>query len=425
MKKMIERSVKVLCLVVIAGLLFPFAGFAQEKAKPIKIGFSMPLTGGMGAAGKSALLAIKICRDDWNRKGGVNGRQVELVYYDDHTKPSDIPGIYTKLITVDKVDFLLGSYGTPLQVAALPVVMENKKIMLGLFAVSANKGINYKYYFNWAPLGEEYGEAWMAFSYGFFKLASTLQPKPKTVALLGVDNESGVKAIDGAVVNAKNNGFEIVYKKSYPPGPDTADFTPTLRAIKATGADLVYIFSFPGETSNIITAAKEIGLKPKMWGGGMVGLQYAAIMKTLGPDMNGIVDYWYLTPQMQLPGIKKFLDQYTPMAIKEGVDELGIYLPPYAYGMLDTLLKSIESTKSLDQATVGDYIRAHGYDTIHGKGTFVPTTGEFQQGAALVVQLQNITSNKIEEFRKPGKMVIVWPDKQKNGNLIYPFPGWK
>ncbi len=85
-----------------------FATTVVGEAAPIKIGSSMAMTGGLGPNGKSALLAQKIWEEDINAKGGLLGRPVKLVYYDDQTNPSTVPGIYSKLLDVDKVDLIIG-----------------------------------------------------------------------------------------------------------------------------------------------------------------------------------------------------------------------------------------------------------------------------------------------------------------------------
>jgi branched-chain amino acid transport system substrate-binding protein len=106
-------------------------------ADPIKIGFSMSLTGGGGPAGKQVIVALEIWRDDVNAKGGLLGRPVELVYYDDQTAPANVPAIYTKLIDVDKVDLLLGPYATNMIAAAIPVIAQRKLTTIGMLGLAA------------------------------------------------------------------------------------------------------------------------------------------------------------------------------------------------------------------------------------------------------------------------------------------------
>ncbi|MGH7187385.1 MAG: ABC transporter substrate-binding protein, partial [Pseudomonadota bacterium] len=251
---------------------------AAQQKKPIKIGFSMALTGGLAGGGKAALIAMEIWRDDVNKKGGLLGRPVELVYYDDATQPANVPGIYTKLIDVDKVDLVVSGYGTNLIVPAMPIIMRKKLVFPALFGLGANEELKYDRYFQIMPAGPEPKTDW---SKGFFQLAMDQKPRPKTVAIVAADAEFALNAAAGARENAKKLGFQIVYDKTYP--PTTTDFTPIVRAIQATNPEIVYVGSYPPDSVGMVKAANEIGLKTKLFGGGMVGLQFAAIQQNLGP----------------------------------------------------------------------------------------------------------------------------------------------
>src|SRR5437016_763720 len=116
-------------------------------AEPIKIGFGMALTGGLAANGKPALLAMQIWEEDINAKGGLLGRPVKLIYYDDQTNPASVPGIFTKLLEVDKVDIVVGDYGTNMLAPAMPVVIQHKMTFFGLFGLDVNKEFHYPKYF--------------------------------------------------------------------------------------------------------------------------------------------------------------------------------------------------------------------------------------------------------------------------------------
>jgi branched-chain amino acid transport system substrate-binding protein len=115
---------------LIANAFVPASAAAQTH-DPIKIGYSMALTGGLGPNGRSALLAQKIWEEDVNARGGLLGRPVKLVHYDDQTNPATVPGIYTKLLDIDKVDLIIGAYGTNLLAPAMPVAMQRKKVLIG------------------------------------------------------------------------------------------------------------------------------------------------------------------------------------------------------------------------------------------------------------------------------------------------------
>jgi branched-chain amino acid transport system substrate-binding protein len=324
-------------LLVAAGLFGAATWSTRATAEePIRIGFGMALTGGLAAVGKTALVAMQIWEADVNAKGGLNGRPVKLVFYDDQSNPSTVPGIYTKLIDVDKVDFVVSGYATNMVAPAIPVVMAQNKLFFGLFALAANSQFHYPKYFSMLPTGPE---PKTAFSKGFFDVAMSLTPKPKTIAIVAADAEFAKNASDGARENAKAAGLKIVYDRSYPPPPATTDYTPIVRSIQTTNADLVYVASYPVDTVGIVHAITEVGLKAQLLGGGMVGLQITAFKQQLNTQLNGLVDYdfWTPAPTMMFPGIADFLKTYQAKAPGEGVDPLGYYLPPYAYAYLQVL----------------------------------------------------------------------------------------
>src|SRR5579872_6679342 len=181
-----------------AALISPAWGSARALAQagePIKIGFSMALTGPLAANGKQALLGAKIWQEEVNAKGGLLGRQVQLVNYDDQSNPSTVPGIYTKLLDVDKCDLVVGPYATNMVAPAIPVVMQKNKVFIGLFALAANSEFHYPKYFSMLPSGPTPKES---FTEGFFQVAAAQNPKPQTIALAAEDAEFSRNACEGA-----------------------------------------------------------------------------------------------------------------------------------------------------------------------------------------------------------------------------------
>src|SRR5213595_1707180 len=153
----------------LAGAATGFAGAATAQGKPLTIGFGMALTGGLAPNGKAALLAMQIAEEDINARGGILGRPVKLVYYDDQSNPSTVPGIYTKLLDVDKVDLVTGPYATAQIAPAMPVVMQKGKVFIGLFGLAVNSEFNYPKYFAMIPSGPDTKPA---FTKGFFEVAA-------------------------------------------------------------------------------------------------------------------------------------------------------------------------------------------------------------------------------------------------------------
>jgi branched-chain amino acid transport system substrate-binding protein len=394
---------------------------ARAAPQPITIGFGMALSGGLAAAGKSALLAMQIWAADVNAKGGLLGRPVKLIYYDDQSNPPIVPGIYTKLIDVDKADFIVSGYGTNMTAPAMPIAISHGRLFLGLFALAVNSEFHYPKYFSMLPAGPDPKHA---FSEPFFKVIMQGKPAPKTLAIVGADAEYPRNALEGARDIAKEDGLKIVYDKTYP--PSTADYTPIIQAIQATDPDAVFVASYPPDSAGMLRAATEVGLKTRYFGGGMVGFQYTAFKTQFGPKLNGILDYdwWIPAPTMQFPGIMDFLKKYQAKAAGEGVDPLGWYLPPFAYAELQVLADAIEGTKSLDQNKVADYIRAHPFRTIVGDIRF-GKDGEWSKPRVLEVQWQNIKSNSLAEFRNTKTEVILEPAQYRDGTVLAPYSSVK
>jgi branched-chain amino acid transport system substrate-binding protein len=404
------------CLALIAATLFAYSvpAMAQE---PIKIGFSMALTGPLSPNGKQALLGMKIWEEETNAKGGLLGRPVKLVYYDDQTNPATVPGIYTKLIDVDKVDLIIGGYGTNMLAPAMPVVVQKKKMLVGLFGLAVNSEFHYPNYFAMIPSGPT---PKTAFTKGFFDTAMAQNPKPQTVAIVAADAEFSVNASEGARENAKAAGLQVVYDKRYPPA--TTDFAPIVRAIQATNPDLVNINSYPPDSVGMVKAISEIGFKPKMLGGGMVGLQTTSIKMQLGPLLNGIVnyDFWLPVPKMNFPGVADFLTKYQARAAAEGVDPLGYYIGPWGYAQMQVLADAIVATKSLNDDKLADHIRATTFKTLVGDVTF-GKDGEWSQSRVLQIQFQNIKGNDVAQFKDISSQVVLTPSEYASGTVIYPY----
>ncbi len=410
-----RRIGRIVGCAIAAGFIL-FAASAA-KAQEIKIGFGMALTGGLAPNGKSALLGMKIWEETINKKGGLLGRPVKLVYYDDQTNPSTVPGIYTKLIDVDKVDLVIGPYATNMIAPAMPVIIQKGKVFVILFGLAVNSEFNYPKYFAMIPTGQNTKPS---FTEGFFDVAAKQNPRPTTAAIVAADAEFARNACEGARENAKKNGFNIVYDKTYP--PSTTDFTPIIRAIQATNPDVVNICSYPPDSVGMVRTINEVGFKPKMIGGAMVGLQATAIKTQLGPLLNGFVNYetWVPSKQMLTPDVQAFLKEYQSRAAAEGVDPLGYYLGTWGYAYIELLGKAVEAAKSLDDNKIADYLRSNTIKTIMGDIKF-GKNGEWTESGMLQVQYHDIKSNALDQFRGMDTQTVVHPPKQETGKIIYPF----
>jgi branched-chain amino acid transport system substrate-binding protein len=388
---------------------------AEAQANtPIRIGFSIAQTGPLSAAGKSGLLALQIWRDDVNARGGLLGRQVELVIYDDQGSASITPGIYTKLIDVDKVDLLIAPYGTNPTASVMPFVKQRDLLLMGNFALDANAQIRHDKYFNNQPWSSARDSA-----LPFLDLCKKLGVK--TIAVLAADAEFAQNIANGVRGELKAHGIQALYDQNYP--PNTVDFSSMLRAIRAKKPDAVFVASYPAESSAIIRGLNELGVgeSVKLFGGGMVGLQYASIMESLGSQLNGVVNYnsWAPEKTMDFPGVREFIGRYQAKAKQANVDPLGFYLPPYDYAIGEMLAQAVTATKSLDHKTLAKYLRSHELKTIVGTIHYSPT-GEWANPRMIYVQFRGVADKDLEQFRQSGKQMIVAPDAFKTGEPV-PF----
>ena len=402
----------------LAGAASGFAGSARAQGKPITVGFGMALTGGLAPNGKAALLAMQIATEDINAKGGVLGRPLKLVYYDDQSNPSTVPGLYTKLMEVDKVDMLVSGYATNMVAPAMPVVMQKDRTFFGLLGLAVNTEFKYPRYFAIQPAGGPKPKE--AFADGFFDVAMAQNPKPQTLAIVGADAEFPRNALDGVRAIAKRNNLKIVYDKTYP--PTTADYTPVVRAVAATNPDIFFAASYPPDTVGLIRASHETGFKPKLYGGGMVGLQATAIKTQLGPLLNGIVvyDFWLPWAGFASDAGRDFLKKYQAKSAEAGVDLLGYYLPPFGYAMMQVVEQAIVGAGGTDDAKLADFCHKSTFKTVVGDFKF-NAEGEWETAQVMAVQFQGVQGNGVDQFKDPKTEVILWPTKYKTGDIVYPY----
>jgi branched-chain amino acid transport system substrate-binding protein len=422
---MVHRMTRrgILCeigIAAIAGALAAAPAGAQT-GEPIKIGFSLALTGPLAPNGKQALLGANIWEEQINAKGGLLGRKVRLINYDDQSNPAMVPGIYTKLLDVDKVDLIVGPYGTNMNAPAMPVVMQRGKTFIGLFALDINSEFHYPKYFSMLPTGPMPKES---FTEGFFQVAAKQSPKPQTLALTAEDAEFSRNACEGARDNAKKYGLKISYDKTFPPG--TTDFSPIVRALQAANADLVIVCSYPLSSVGIVLSANELGLTPKMFGGAMVGLQATVFKDKLKSKLNGIVNYetWVPSPKLMAPA-EAFFKIYQEHARTAGVDPLGYYLGGWGYAYFQLLGEAVEGAKSINDDKLADYLRNNEFKTIMGDIRF-DKNGEWIKSGMMQVQYHGITdAANLQTWRGMGYQTVLTPDDQKTGDIIYPYAAAK
>jgi branched-chain amino acid transport system substrate-binding protein len=385
----------------------------RAQQAPVKIGMSMPQTGTLGAGGQAALLALRMWVDETNQKGGLLGRKIDFIVYDDQGNPANTPGIYTKLLDVDRVDLLIAPYATVPTAPIMPLVKERGLLLMGNFSFQVNAKVQHDMWFNNSPWND--ARSW---SEGFMRAGQ--KAGAKTIAFLAADQEFAQNLANGARDLAKKSNVKFVYDQNYPPA--TTDFSSLIRGIRAAKPEIVYVMSYPNDSVAIVRAVNEIGVgsQVQIFGGGMVGLQFTPIMTSLGGLLNGIINYNSYVPGMKYPGIEDFLARYAKRAAEAKVDPLGFYLPPFNYAIGQILEQAINATKSFEHKTLAAWLRKSEVKTIVGPIRW-DKNGEWANPRVVQAQFRGVVNKDLEQFRKPGKQVVIFPDEYKTGEAIMPF----
>jgi branched-chain amino acid transport system substrate-binding protein len=388
---------------------------AYAQGKPIRVGTSISQTGPLSST-KNLLIGYELWRDDINAAGGLLGRNVELVTYDDQSLASTVPGIFSKLIDVDQVDFLFSPYGANLTAPVMPLAKARDRFIVGTLSLAANDKVKHDKYFQAAPWGPNGADDWAR---GFFDLAHA--EGIKKIAIIAADTEFSKTAAAGGKRVSEQLGMQVVDYQIYPPAQ--RDFTAILRNIRASNAEAVFVASYPADSTGIARGIQEIGIgdQVRLFGGGMVGPQYASLLSDLGPVLNGITNFHLYVPEptLKFTGIDNFLTRYAPIAKQRQVDPLGFYIPPFTYAAGQLISSAVKATGTLDQAKVAQWLHANTVDTVVGKIAF-NEMGDWTQRRVLMCQFQNVQGNDLEQFRKAGKQVVIDPAPLKSGKLL-PF----
>lgn len=413
MTKISRRDFSKLAVGAAAGLAAPaiWSG-ANAQSQPIRVGGSACLTGPLSGI-SNMVLGYELWRDDVNAAGGLLGRKVELVIYDDQSSVANVPAIYSKLIDVDNCDLLFTPYGANLTTPIMPLIKQRGKAMIGSHTLAVNETIKNPNFFQSGPWGPNPATEW---AQGFFDLAKA--QKLKKIAIVAADTEFSKTAAEGGIAVCKKYGIEVVMNQYYP--PTTADFSPILRNIKAANADAVFVCSYPRDSTAIIRGISEIGVgdNVQLFGGAMIGPQYASIMQSLGSALNGVVNCHLYVPEptMKFDGIESFLSRYAPLAKERKMDPLGFYVPPFTYASGQLFAAAVKATGTLDNNKIGEWLHANSVDTIVGKQSF-DEVGNWKKRRILMVQFQGIVDNDVEQFRAAGKEVVVDPPELKSGDF--------
>jgi branched-chain amino acid transport system substrate-binding protein len=370
-------------------------GVASEAQDPIRIGASLSLTGTYAKLGKNQHEGYRLCQKDLNAKGGLLGRKVEFVVYDDQSMPPTGVRLYEKLITEDKVDAVMGPYSSPITEAVANVTEKYKKVMVSpLAATTSIFKKNRRYIFMVISPAEAYLE-------GLVDMAA--RRRLKTVAVVNEDTLFSKAAAAGAVDLAKKKGLQVVFTEAYPKG--NTDFSALLTKIKATNADVIAAATYFDDAVALTRQMKELDVNPKMYGV-TVGGDLPEFYDTLKGSAEYIYGATQWEPVLNYPGNKEWFESYKAEFKHEpSYHSAAGYAGCLIYAEGAKRAGSIDADKvreqllKLETRTIfGDYkVDKDGYQLAHKMVTF--------------------------QWQKERK-VVVWPDDLAQGKILFPTPPW-
>jgi branched-chain amino acid transport system substrate-binding protein len=368
--------------------------------KPIVIGGSLPLTGTYSATGKWVERGYQLWAEEINGKGGLLGRPVKLIIYDDKSDAKEAVSLIEKVITVDKADLLLGGYPGTACTAVMPVAEKYKMVYVSMGGHMVSFSQGYTYSFGGPPL---MGEWWFV---GFFEWMKTVpaDQRPKRVAIFTMNNPIGVSFMDSIYKGCKETGMEIVIDEKYNLPLTTAD-TMIMKA-KQMKADLLFASGMFPDGVMTIRACKALDYSPKAIAQG-IGSVIPEWTKELGKDGDYVFSGTSWHYKLKYPGndkvIKAAKDKY-----KE--DEPPLYFG-FGYAWMQTLQQGVEGAKTLDQTKIRDWLRSHEVKTIAGNFKF--DSKGLPKPFAYLTQVID------------GNVELIWPPEMRTHAAVYPKPPWK
>ena len=364
---------------------------------PIRLGASLSLTGTYAKLGKNQHEGYQLCIKELNAKGGLLGRKVELVVYDDQSLPPTGVRLYEKLITEDKVDVVMGPYSSPITEAVANVTEKYKKIMVTPLAATTSifrKEPRRKYIFMILSPAEVYLEG----------LIDTAAKRGlKTVAVINEDTLFSKAAAAGAVELAKKKGLQVVFQEAYPKG--NTDFSALLTKIKSTNADVIAAATYFDDAVALTRQMKELNVNPKMYGV-TVGGDLPEFYDTLKGNAEYIYGATQWEPVLNYPGNKEFFESY-----KAEFKHEPSYHSAAGYAGCLIYAEGVKRAGSLEADKVREQLL---------KGEMRTMFGDYkvdQDGFQL--------AHKMVTFQwQKEKKVIVWPDDLAQGKILFPTPPW-
>jgi branched-chain amino acid transport system substrate-binding protein len=365
------------------------------KEPPTRVGVTVSLSGEYAVSGKLELEGIRMWVHDVNQRGALLGHRVELVYYDDESSPATSARLYERLITQDKVDLLLGPYGSDITMAASTVAEQHNFPMVATGAASGD--IWARGYHN------IFGVDAQADHYMDLLIESAAGAGLKTIALVYGDSDFPRKVAAGVRVQAAQHDMRIVVDKEYV--PEHADYAGLVKAMKAARPDLVIGGTYLDDSMALVRAAKAADFSPKAFAF-TVGPALKQFVDELGADANGMLGVVAWMRSAAMPMAMDFSYRY-----KEKFGHNASYVAALGYGGAQVLEAAVRLAGSLDKDAIRTQLSQMKFQSILGRYQ-VDETGKQIAKSTYVMQVQK------------GNRLLVLPKSLQESKVEYPFKPW-
>jgi len=384
-------SILIVCLFMLS--LFVPHVFAQNE---LRVGIVLPLTGAEAKFGEIEKRSFEMAVDEINKKGGINGKKLELVIEDDTGRPDVGRSVVEKLITKDKVIMIGGGYSSSVTYAVAGVCQQNRvPFLVNTGSADTITTSGWDYVFRLNPAVSEYA--------GAIESLFTEVIKPKTVAILHENSLFGTSGAKSFEETCNKSGYKVLLKQGYEAGG--IDFKPVLINVKKLNPDVVYMVSYIMDASLLMKQAKELKLTPKMFIGGAAGFTMPEFKKNAGVASEKVISatLWYqnLKYQGAMDYFKKYVAKYKSETEYHGAE---------AYAAAYVIADVLKRAKSYKPADIKQALSETDMMTVFGPVKFI-SYGKFKNQNKLptyVVQWIN------------GKLELVWPAKLATEKFVYP-----
>lgn len=381
------------------------AGLASAQ-DVVRIGIPLAATGAEAREGALAKQGYDLWAETVNARGGikVGGKPyvVQLVYYDDQSKPQLSAELMDRLINQDHVNFVFGPYGSPTTFADAGIVEKYKVPMVE--AEGAARKIfqqGYKYVFGIISPADEYAVAML-------QEALTLNPRPKTVAILTADDLFSLEVANGARDWADKHGLKVVYFQKYPVG--IADMSAPLTSVKSMHPDILIGSGHLQESLLVMKQAQALGVNVPFYGF-TVGPTTPDFVKSLGRAADDVFASSQWTPDVKYRGPLFGSAEDFAKAFEKKYGFVPDYHAASAAGGGVVLQLAIEKAGSLDREKVREALASLDAATFFGPVKF-DAKGLNAAKPMVCIQIQH------------GKVVTVWPQSVASARALYPTPVW-